>query len=245
MIQISTPDIQPLESTSLKLVQVSQNIQIISHEEYLNAGEHLKAIRTTQRKVADLFADSKSAASNAHKAICAAEKKLLTPLKQAEDVCAQKVSVYIVAQRKAQEEEARRRRIEAEEQSKKIAEQQKKQIEDQRIALAEQYQKEGKAEAAESILNQEIFVQAPAVIPQPVQELPKVEGIHTRTTHESEVFDLMLLVQAVANGTQPIAYIMANEKALNQSAKALKNEMRIPGVRVVEKNTVVTRAEAV
>ena len=70
--------------------------------------------------------------------------------------------------------------------------------------------------------------------------LPKFtapSGLSRRSTWKAEVKSFQDLVLAVAEGRAPIAYLLPNEQALNLQAKALKNEMSIPGVVAVEETS--------
>ena len=51
---------------------------------------------------------------------------------------------------------------------------------------------------------------------------------------KAEVTDLMALVDAVAANKVPLFYLQANEKALNDAARAAKAALNIPGVKPVE-----------
>jgi len=50
----------------------------------------------------------------------------------------------------------------------------------------------------------------------------------------AEVVDLMALVQAVADGTAPLAAVMPNADFLDDAAARDRESLKIPGVRAVE-----------
>jgi hypothetical protein len=71
--------------------------------------------------------------------------------------------------------------------------------------------------------------------------IAKIEGSSIRTTWKAEVFDLVLLVNAVVDGKVPIGYVEANQSALNMVAQASKGSMNIPGVRAIKHVSAVQR----
>jgi DNA helicase HerA-like ATPase len=51
----------------------------------------------------------------------------------------------------------------------------------------------------------------------------------------------VLVVKAIAAGSQPVELVQPNQVALNGMARLLKNALAVPGVRVVEERTTATR----
>lgn len=82
-----------------------------------------------------------------------------------------------------------------------------------------------------------------ALAPVAVEAAPEAVGISYRTTYSAEVIDLKALLAGVLAGTVPAEAVMANEKFLGASARALKTAMNWPGVRVVAKKTVAAAKE--
>ena len=74
----------------------------------------------------------------------------------------------------------------------------------------------------------------PVVVPAVAVPMPKSEDVGFATYWKAEVTDLMLLVKAVAEGKVPLFYLLANEKALNDSARSAKGALNLPGVKPVE-----------
>lgn len=86
-------------------------------------------------------------------------------------------------------------------------------------------------------------VAAPIVLAQ-----TRANGISSRQVWKAQVVDLRALVTAAAaaleNGdTTLLGYLMANEKALGLTAKALKAQARIPGVRIYAEDTMAVRTK--
>lgn len=83
------------------------------------------------------------------------------------------------------------------------------------------------------MLNQQA---ASVVAPIAQVDIPKVTGLTSRKNYKAKVTDLMVLVKAVAEGKAPLAYVLANDSVLDKMAKALKQQMNIPGVELVEES---------
>ncbi len=80
-----------------------------------------------------------------------------------------------------------------------------------------------------------------------VMEQPKAAGISTRQTWKADVTDFTALVIAAgkaaeAGDTTLLGYLEPNTKALGQVAKALKQQARIPGVRIYPEEGFAVRA---
>lgn len=93
---------------------VATEIQVIDQVSYEAAGRFLTAIKTQQKNVVASFADSKRAAAEAHKAVCAHERSFLDQLDAAERSIKRKMADYLAIEQRRREEEEARRRAEAE-----------------------------------------------------------------------------------------------------------------------------------
>ena len=76
-----------------------------------------------------------------------------------------------------------------------------------------------------------------AVIP----EVVKPAGVQLRETWRAEVVDFMALVKGVASGKVPPSYLLPNDSLLNQQARALKEELRLPGVKAVKEAGIASK----
>lgn len=241
-VVLTMPQSKEIEDESRGLAVVQVNLTITTHADYMAAGEKLKSIVRAKNQVVNLFLKAKKTAHNAHAEICAAEKKLLDPLKKAEDEYGKKVKGYLMAKAAREAQEALQRRKEAEEEAQRKAVETQKAQDDERIKVAEQLQASGFKEEAEAVLSQEVPpVPVAPIIIAPVEKGEVVSGQHLRKTYKFVVDNMTLLVQEVAAGRQPIAFLLPNQKALDQMATALKNELRIPGGHVVENSSLVNR----
>lgn len=75
-------------------------------------------------------------------------------------------------------------------------------------------------------------------------DLENAAGVYNVETWFSEVVSLMDLVKAVAEGSQPMVALEANTKFLNQQAKSLREEFKIPGCIAVKKTDYRVRTVA-
>ena len=66
-------------------------------------------------------------------------------------------------------------------------------------------------------------------------DLENADGVYNVETWFAEVTSLLDLVKAVAEGSQPMVALEPNIKFLNQQAKSLRNEFKIPGCIAVKK----------
>lgn len=247
MEAIKIPEIEitlEMEQEANQLMVTSQAISVVHHEDYLFAAEQLKFIRIRKNQVKELFKEPKSAADKAHKAIVAAEKKILDPLLRAEALYGDKVVLWEREQQRKEREEADRIRREAEERMKREAEAFREKEESERKALAAQMREQGFEQEADEILG----IEPPPpvltpIIPQPVATIQRAQGVHLRKTYRANVVNLMSLVIEVAAGRQPLAYLMPNQSRLDDVAGALKEEFRVPGCEVVEYVKPVTRSK--
>lgn len=103
---------------------------------------------------------------------------------------------------------------------------------------AEQLKAEADAAAAEARrATEELELADVAPIATCQKQAPKVDGIGTRQNWKHEVEDLHALIVAAAKGLEDgnpmlAAFLQPDDKALRQTAKALKAQASIPGVRV-------------
>ena len=221
--------------------KTASDMSVISHENYISAGNFLREIKTKQKIVKAEFLEPKQKAASAHKSICALEKKFLDRLVSLERICSVKINGYLAEERRLKQIEQQRLQKEAEEAAAKQAAEAQKRDEEERLKTALFFEEQGFKEEAQEILEapkQQISV-APVLVK--VEEKPRAEGISTRTTYKASVTDFAALVREVASGRQPLNLLLPNEQVLNKMAGALKNELRISGVSVVESQTIVAR----
>jgi hypothetical protein len=160
-----------------------------------------------------------SAAFAAHKAAVKAKKDQYAPVEEAARLINDKMKAWWRAEQARVAEEQR-----------KADEAARLKAEEEALKVAEALEAAGMAEAAEEAIS------APIVIERVEVAAPvKAAGARYAYTYSAEVVSLMVLVKAVAAGTQPLAYLEANQVVLNQAARSQKEGLDIPGVRVVAK----------
>lgn len=136
----------------------------------------------------------------------------------------------------------------AEEAARKAAEEARKEAEALAAAAAEAEAKGdilGAQETAqEAIAAAQVAESITHMAPVPVAAPAKLAGVSTREDWKAEVVDLLALVKAVAAGEASIELLEANQKVINQRAKALKGEFKVPGIRAYFTETMSARARA-
>jgi hypothetical protein len=146
------------------------------------------------------------------------------------------------AQRKAEEklrQEAEAAR-QAEEEARRKAEAARRAGDEQAARAAEQDAARKAAMAERREEKAEVVAMSPVLVETIAPA--EAEGISYRTSYRAEVVDLGALCAAVLAGQAPAECILANEKFLGATARALKTAMNWPGVRVVAERTVSARS---
>jgi hypothetical protein len=205
---------------------VAQNFKITAPGQYEEAGTKLQAIKALSKKIDDTFDKHIANAFKAHKDLVAEKKTHQSPLQTAEALIKRAMLGYQFA------EEHKRR--EAEARAQEVARKERERLEAQAAKAAEK----GKVEKAEALQAAAASVIAPTIAP----TVQKIAGISTRTTYRAEVVDKMELVKAVAAGTVPLNALDANMTFLNNQARAMKDTLAYPGVKVATDTGLASRS---
>lgn len=212
-VEVENPE---LEQQATNLPAVARALQIKDQRTFDLAAAKLRDIADLRREIVDHHAPLKQKAHEAHKAICDAEKKLLAPVAEAEQILRRAIATWDMEQRRIEEE----RRREAEERA-------RREQEEALEAAAEQAEAEGASVVeVEAILTQPIA--SPAVHVEPTYQ--KAAGVSTAKTWKARVTSIRMLAQAIADGKQPPTLLVANEAALNAMARATQGSLAVPGV---------------
>lgn len=231
LIDYPTSDVPQYEPAAAVIV-------IKTDVEYTAVAERLKVITSFKRKVQDFFAPHKKRASDAHKALCDDERKVLKPAEADEAKLKSALVTY------TQEKERARRAEES-----RLREQQRQAEETRRLEEAAALEREAVATGDLALKEQaEALIEAPIPM-MPVQTEtqapPKVDGISYRDVYRGEVTDLdALVLAAVKDKTGQLRgylKIEPNQSAIDAMARALKEKLTIPGVRLVVDKIPVTR----
>ena len=138
-----------------------------------------------------------------------------------EEVEAEKILVKAMQVWQMEQERIRR------EEEARIREQLRKEEEDRMLEMALRAEKEGNSQIADQIISAPVF--APNIIVP--SNVPKVEGISSRDVWKARVVNFLIV---------PREYLIVDEAKLGQIARAMKGEIRIPGVEFYcEKSTSV------
>lgn len=220
-------DIQKIETDALAWPDKAREIEITDQKSYNYATDVLKVIASTMKNIKDHHAPIKKAAKEAHTISVAAENKFLKPLADANIIVRQTISAWTA-------EQARIRQAE----QKRLEEIARKNEEDERLRLAEEAESAG---MPEETVDEIIEHEEPVYTPTAESTFVKDNDISTRKTWAAEVIDIRLLCKAIADGKAPAVAIWANMSILNQWARIQKENLDIPGVRAVSKDSISLR----
>ena len=205
---------------SKPVVAAAEAIVVRDDTSFEEAGAFLKDVKTREKAWEDFFAPMLRDAVDAHKGILARKKQVLSPLEQAEGIVKTKVVTYNleqaeIAARIQREQEAAARKAE----------------EDRRLADAAAAVEAGiPEEAVMETFDAPIVPMSVAPAPPP----PKVAGLSFATSYKAEMTSLHELVKFVAANPSHLNLLLPNMTALHSMAKAQKEGLSLPGIRVVK-----------
>jgi hypothetical protein len=212
--ELALPDTKEVDSRALSLLEQAQGAEINTREDLDYWSGFLKDLKAIQADIDSTFDPVVKSAHAAWKTAVDAKKKHSVPVEEAERVVKGRIGGYL----QAEDARIRKERVEAE----AVA---KKQAEDARIAQAEALMKAGRKQEAERALSAPVM----AAVPPPVAA-PKVDGISTRQSWRAEVVDVIALVRYVAANPEWVGLLKVDQTALNQLARAQKENLKLPGV---------------
>lgn len=217
-IVLVQPDETAVRGEITPVVQEALGLVVCDVESHGIGLTLIAGITRAERKVAELFAEPKKAAHAAHRAVTAAENKLLAPLAEAKAVANLKCSAF----------EAEQQRI-AQEATRAAEEEMRRRQDNERLQEALAAEAAGDKADAEAILN----MPATPVVVHVAPNVATVEGISTRTTWRAEVTDKAAMVAYVATNREWLNLLDPNMPALNALARSAREGLSIPGVRAV------------
>lgn len=217
METVQIPDTQSLQQEVQPVLQQVKDLKISSNEEYVQAGEDLKNIKRLQAAVVDTFREPKKLSDEAHKAVCAAEKRHLDPLRAAEAAYKNEMGRFVQERERLRLKEEETRRIQAQ----KEREAEQKRQEEARLQEAVELEKLGYSDHAEAVINAPIVIPEAAPQPSAYAPPPKAAGIAAKKVYEHEIVNADLL---------PREFLMADEAKIRKYGNALGKEAKIPGV---------------
>lgn len=215
-----------IERESANTLTVAKTFTIKNGGHFEQAGAMLKAVMALKKKIADTFDPHIKRAYDAHRSLVAEKRSHEMPLEDAEKALKRTMVNYQLAQ------EQERRQAEAKAQEEARREREKLEERAAKAAAA------GKVERAEALQQSAAMVVTPILAP----TMPKVAGISTRVTYKAVVADKLELVKAVAAGTVPLNALDANMAFLNNQARAMKETLAYPGVKVEQETGIASRS---
>jgi hypothetical protein len=215
-IKITVPD-QPEEQAQVvaRGTTWAESLVITSQDDRQKASVGIGNMKGMVKEVQCLFAESKQAASAAHKAVCAAEKRLLDPIKDAIDIATSKVIAYDNEQDRIRREQEAKIKAAQEAESKRLE------------AIAKRCKDDEKKEAY--VEQARMVADAPIAVAN-VQQ--KADGEVRKTVWKAELVNLQLVIEAAAQGNESAQMMLAfNHAAANRLAAMCKRDGVVPGLR--------------
>lgn len=267
-LSVQTPDSAALNRSAEAMLDAARDIVIDSPQMFEVAAGELQAIKKRAKELDEQRDKLVRPLNQVVKDINAMFKPPLEFLSQAESVCKRAMLIYQEAERRKRLEAEARARAEAEAAAakerasieaeaaaarEKAAAQQARLEEERQAAIAAgntakaatlEARAAGLAEAAEArqdaLADIAANVQAAPVVV-PVAQ-PQAKGISTRSKWRAELRDKASLVRFIAANPQYLNLLDFNQSAANQMATALKENLRIDGLAVIEDKLMAARA---
>ena len=223
---IVRPETQTIELQITDVVSKAQSFTITDDASYFAAVDFGRTIKGFIEEVTNTFKESKSLASKAHKAICAAEKMHLDKFETAIETMRKKVGVYVAEQKRIAAEIAEKKMREAEAEAERLRKIDLEQKENDRINQAAELEKLGFKNEAQSVM--EAPIAASAIVPQVTYTpppVPKAAGTSNRKKYTFEITDAALIERQ---------YLMVDESKIRKMVNALGADFKCAGVKVFE-----------
>lgn len=211
-----------LEQSAVATVEKINALTVRNNDENALATQLLKDNKNLQKEVHDTFDPICDKAHKAWKEAVAQRDKFLSPLVAAERQVKQKISDFLLAERRKQEEEQR-----------KLDEARRREEEKERAKLEARAQKaeaKGNEEKAEELRQKKEEVFIPAAIVESTVE--KVNGQSSRIDYDFRIVDEKLI---------PREYLVVDEKRIRQTIKTFGKDAKIPGIEIFSKVVVSIR----
>lgn len=218
---------QDLEEQVQMIKSTSEGIVISNEEELQNATDFMKEIKEKQKVVKDFYEPMVKATKESYDKIKAERDRLLKPLKETETDIRGLMNEYnnkMLQLKKAEEERIRK---EKEKQERELKELQKD---------IEEGNTENIQEKMEKVMND-------TTLPEKTVEIPKVQGMATRTTYKIEITDIEKMPTTLNNVPLVELSKIGKEYLLKEYKiqKALGKEFKVSGIEIKEEVTTVIR----
>lgn len=218
---------QDLEEQVQMIKSTSESIVISNEEELQNATDFMKEIKEKQKVVKDFYEPMVKATKESYDKTKAERDKLLKPLKEIETDIRELMNDYNNKMLQLKRAEEERIRKEKEEQERKMQELQKD---------IQEGKTENIKDKMEEVLNS-------TTLPEKTVEIPKVQGMATRTTYKVEITDIKKIPTTLNNVPLVELSKIGKEYLLKEYKiqKALGKEFKVPGIEIREEITTVIR----
>lgn len=197
----------------------------------------LRAVRQRVRAMKKHLRDSKRQVTQAFDQATAPLREVLKAYEQADAIVSAPVLAWVVAERERAEQAAKDKLAEATADAERRRQQQLAEV-NAAAANAKGEEKKLLKAQAKSLADAPIL---PVV--EDVPEPEKLDGIAVPESWTGEVYNLAILVRAVANGDVPLRALKADQTVIDAEATSLRQDLRWPGVRPVKGHSL--RAQAV
>lgn len=223
---LDSPEEQGLSKEVSQFEKRVSAMQVTNDLGYAAAGDLLKQVKTMQKKIKDYWEPLRVSAKKAYDDVLAKKKEMMDPIEGAEKILKRKMGDYTLEQeRKAREEEDRRRREAQAEIDRKLDE-------------AAKLEAQGDATGADfAMAEAEVYDQYASGVSVQAQQ-PKVSGVSTSKTWKIKSIDASK-VPVVFNGVELRPVDMA---AVMRLVKSSKGQISIPGVEIEEDVVMSVRA---
>jgi len=233
--------VETLNREALTIPYKAKLILVKDETSKAKANDFFLIIKGLRKKIAETFdpmeeaaREAKRKAEDSRKQIVLQREKIEEPLKLAESHISGQIVRYNQEQERIQREEAERKRQE----EIRLEMERRKREEEAKMAQAAALEQAGAKDEADQMMAEALQeVEAPLDIPIPETKKVELKGAAIRTTWEAQVFDVKALCRAISAGAVAENLVVPNFTALNQMARALQENMKIPGVKAISKTT--------
>jgi hypothetical protein len=231
-VTIVAPDSAKVRDEVDGIALAAELVAVTDEASAAHATDFVREVKAHMARVEAFFEPSIKAAHTTHKLLCAQRNELLAPLQAVDAKVRGRLNAWADSERRKREEEARleRERARKAEEERQLNEAAAREAEGS--APADLDEAAAVADLRGSIAEEQALAAAPA---------PKIAGASVRVTWTAHVTDKPALIAYVAQHPEVQHYLEPNQKLLDSMAKQMKDQMRVPGVRVVSNTTTAIR----
>ena len=209
------PEISQEVQKVTEIVLEMNGFRVNNNDEYVEANRRRQIVKSLKKEIEQRFSTPIQKAHEAHKSLTQWRSRELKKL----DIPLAFYNRQVLDWENKQEEIRQARERELQEAARKEAE-------EKQLAEAALLEKEGKPQEADAVLEEPVIV-APVVVE---KETPKLEKTQFRTTW----------VHAVENAKiVPDEYKIVDEVKLGKIVRAMGDSIKIPGVKIYQKKTII------